>query len=206
MLGVGVQHEKRTSGGERSAAIFFGDFTNFKKINDLLGHDVGTEVLKVGFQEVRSLLREGDKSIVVRPSGDEVIVVVAGISEQEMHIIHKRIHETQANKLLAHGGTMSHLEQVVKRDKNDKLISQTYIDEIDDESFGETFKQRRSFVFVDGKPIVPLATLAVVALGSTFVQGSEITETMFKDATKRAEGNMGILKGKYQDRMGGRYR
>ncbi len=62
-------------------ALFFIDLDNFKEINDLLGHDVGDEVLMVVAQRLNGLKRSEDT--IARLGGDEFIIIIDDLAVGE---------------------------------------------------------------------------------------------------------------------------
>lgn len=66
-----------------SAGVIFIDIDGFKQVNDLYGHLFGDEVLK----GVANIFMEvvGDKGNVIRYGGDEFIVVMPNVSEDELN-------------------------------------------------------------------------------------------------------------------------
>lgn len=89
------QVAKAISHADRSglhAALFLLDIDNFKAVNDLLGHQVGDEVLKNLVLRLESLIREGDT--VGRLGGDEFLLVFEGLSEaDDVYPIARKVHE-----------------------------------------------------------------------------------------------------------------
>jgi diguanylate cyclase (GGDEF)-like protein/PAS domain S-box-containing protein len=76
--------------GEQRFALLFVDVDRFKGINDLLGHDVGDEVLRIVAGRIAEALREGD--LVARPGGDEFIALLPTIaSGADVDIVAQRI-------------------------------------------------------------------------------------------------------------------
>jgi len=73
-------------------AIAFIDFNKFKLINDLLGHDIGDEVLVRGAKILQNAIRKSD--FVARIGGDEFIILFSDITDKNdiIHLV-KRIAE-----------------------------------------------------------------------------------------------------------------
>lgn len=73
----------RTLPGERpsSCAVIVVDLDDFKPINDVFGHEVGDEVLKITAKRITSTVRGMDS--VARLGGDEFAVVCPGISQAD---------------------------------------------------------------------------------------------------------------------------
>lgn len=78
----------------RLLALMFIDLDKFKRVNDMLGHDVGDEVLKVTSDRLRSALRQTDSvgrdpatgvrtGNVGRLGGDEFIVILPDLGSSE---------------------------------------------------------------------------------------------------------------------------
>lgn len=61
-----------------SLAVFFLDGDNFKRVNDLHGHDVGDDFLQHFGQALVKSVRYDD--LVIRIGGDEFLIVVTGLS------------------------------------------------------------------------------------------------------------------------------
>ena len=75
-----------------SCAIFYLDGDNFKRINDVYGHDVGDEFL-IGFgKAIEKSIRSND--LVVRLGGDEFLIVVTGLS------LEKNLQELQIKQIV----------------------------------------------------------------------------------------------------------
>ena len=60
-------------------ALFFIDLNGFKKLNDLYGHEVGDEVLRMVGKRLRLSVRSGD--VVARLGGDEFVIIAKGVQD-----------------------------------------------------------------------------------------------------------------------------
>lgn len=79
----------------RRAGVMFIDLDKFKEINDLLGHDVGDDVLRRVSARIAECLRKNDT--LSRLGGDEFVAVLCEIeSSTEAGVIAARIIEAQA--------------------------------------------------------------------------------------------------------------
>lgn len=68
-------------GSGNGVGLLFCDINRFKRINDGLGHGAGDRVLRHVAEQIKKALREGDT--VARYSGDEFVVLLAGVSGLE---------------------------------------------------------------------------------------------------------------------------
>lgn len=76
LLGFGIAKAKRSGG---RAAVLMLDMDNFKKINDLLGHSGGDELLQRQAKRIRAAVREQDA--VSRMGGDEFTIMLSPVME-----------------------------------------------------------------------------------------------------------------------------
>jgi len=78
---------------EEPFSVLFLDVDNLKPINDTLGHEVGSELLREMAEVLRGCFRETD--VVGRLGGDE-FVVAGRLSEEEMGMVTRRLEEAAA--------------------------------------------------------------------------------------------------------------
>lgn len=86
--------QERYEQAERNSekyAIVLGDIDDFKKINDMYGHNVGDEVLKVVSDVFKEAVRSGD--IVCRWGGEEILIFLASTSKEQAVKVGNRIIE-----------------------------------------------------------------------------------------------------------------
>jgi len=76
---------------QRSLAIMYLDIDDFKQVNDIFGHDMGDELLKVVAGRLQSCVRSMDT--VCRQGGDEFIVLLSEITHPQdaAHVAEKII-------------------------------------------------------------------------------------------------------------------
>jgi diguanylate cyclase (GGDEF)-like protein len=77
------------SGGEPNFAVLYIDLDHFKDINELHGHDVGDELLKLCAEKIRLMLRRDD--FLARLSGDEFAAIVGCEESFEMQYLCHRL-------------------------------------------------------------------------------------------------------------------
>ena len=85
--------------GERFSVLML-DLDNFKRVNDLLGHQAGDELLKEAARRIQDLVRQTDT--VARFGGDEFLILQSNVATTEaVHRLCKRIsrHLQPAYKL-----------------------------------------------------------------------------------------------------------
>jgi diguanylate cyclase (GGDEF)-like protein len=124
-------------------AVYLLDLDEFKEINDVLGHDVGDDVLIAVARRLSGIVRPSDT--VARLGGDEFVVVCdIDSGEEEMLIIAERISDVLARPYRIEGRTLTVLASVggVFADNADtdpsKLLSRA-----DDAMYGVKWSRRR---------------------------------------------------------------
>jgi len=73
----------------RAFGVAFIDIDNFKSINDNYGHDIGDLVLQMVARRLETVLRPYD--ILGRWGGEEFVVLVPGVSKEQLHSISNRL-------------------------------------------------------------------------------------------------------------------
>ena len=68
------------------SALLFLDLDDFKQINDTYGHDHGDEVLKSVSHRILKSIRSFD--VAARVGGDEFVILVRGVKEEDKHSLH----------------------------------------------------------------------------------------------------------------------
>jgi diguanylate cyclase (GGDEF)-like protein/PAS domain S-box-containing protein len=99
------------STGQRGVAVYLLDLDEFKEINDVLGHDVGDDMLVAVAGRLQAIVRPTDT--VARLGGDEFVVVCDIESgEEEMLRIADRISSALARPYRIDGRTLTVLASV----------------------------------------------------------------------------------------------
>lgn len=80
---------RRADDQRQAVAILLCDLDHFKAVNDMLGHQIGDDVLKTVARNIRSALRGTD--LVFRWGGDEIVVVLEYETREGLHIAAERI-------------------------------------------------------------------------------------------------------------------
>jgi diguanylate cyclase (GGDEF)-like protein/PAS domain S-box-containing protein len=127
----------------RGVAVFLLDLDEFKEINDVLGHDVGDDVLIAVARRLSAIVRPSDT--VARLGGDEFVVVCDIESgEEEMLRITDRISTALARPYRIDGRTLSVLASVggVFADNADTDPSRL-LSRADDAMYGVKWSRRR---------------------------------------------------------------
>ena len=83
-------------------AVVFSDLDHFKHINDMHGHAIGDEVLRVTGRRLAQHLADAD--VVARIGGDEFVVVMSGADQTDAALLLKRIDRAVAGEPVYAGG------------------------------------------------------------------------------------------------------
>ena len=129
--------------GERGVAVYLLDLDEFKEINDVLGHDVGDDMLVAVAGRLQAIVRPTDT--VARLGGDEFVVVCDIESgEEEMLRIADRISSALARPYRIDGRTLTVLASVggVFAD-NAETDPSRLLSRADDAMYGVKWSRRR---------------------------------------------------------------
>lgn len=100
-LDQAIAMARRTNG---SVAIMFIDLDGFKAANDVLGHDVGDQVLVTVAERLRAAIRDVDT--VIRQGGDEFLVILVGVEDRRgPEMVAVKLIEALAAEIPAPKGT-----------------------------------------------------------------------------------------------------
>lgn len=89
---------------KQQMAILFIDLDKFKNINDTLGHDIGDLLLKETAKRLKASLRETD--FVCRVGGDEFIILLNNITNNEVNKLAQRIVDAFKDEFVLRGNTL----------------------------------------------------------------------------------------------------
>jgi len=70
-------------------AIMFIDLDHFKSINDIYGHQVGDELLKIVSKRIKSIIKKSD--LAARIGGDEFLILLKDVDIDQIASISNRI-------------------------------------------------------------------------------------------------------------------
>ncbi len=80
---------RKANDNKSSLGVLFIDFDNFKSINDTLGHGIGDKLLQQVVFIMQKCLRKQD--LISRQGGDEFLILVEGVTSEEICMFTKRI-------------------------------------------------------------------------------------------------------------------
>lgn len=84
--------------GGRMVGVLFIDMDRFKRVNDMLGHEVGDQVLKCIAERLKTVLRATDT--VARLGGDEFVIVAQGLrSSDDAEMLARKVIEAFHDRL-----------------------------------------------------------------------------------------------------------
>jgi diguanylate cyclase (GGDEF)-like protein len=95
----------RAQRDRRPAAAMLLDLNDFKRVNDMLGHGAGDELLREVGMRLDSVLRDADT--VARLGGDEFAIVLNGISLEEVRETADRVHDALRKPMTIEGVAVS---------------------------------------------------------------------------------------------------
>lgn len=99
---------ERANRNRMSFAFLIMDIDDFKKVNDVHGHDIGDRVLRLVAQATRKHLRKID--LLFRYGGEEFIVILPGAKEESARRTAERIREVvERSEHPLHGGSRIHV-------------------------------------------------------------------------------------------------
>ncbi len=87
-----------SSADDATGALLFIDLNDFKKINDLYGHEVGDQLLTIASERLRKSLRSCD--IIGRPGGDEFVALVPDVDPDVADKLAQRLTRALEEKYL----------------------------------------------------------------------------------------------------------
>ncbi len=90
---------------ESALALLFLDVDNFKRVNDMLGHNIGDALLRVIATTIQRIVRPED--VVARYGGEELVILSRGISDRNALILAERLRRHIAEVDLPSGGGAS---------------------------------------------------------------------------------------------------
>lgn len=88
---------QRAKADHYTSALLFIDLDRFKRINEMFGHDIGDELLIQIAERLTNVI--GPTNIAARLSGDEFVVFLKRVNEQEAQIIAEKLIKAISEKL-----------------------------------------------------------------------------------------------------------
>ena len=87
-------------GTARGLSLMFADMDGLKKINDMYGHEAGSEAIIEISKILKSSLRDAD--LIARWGGDEFVILTIGSNEENINLVVDRIEENLNNYNASH--------------------------------------------------------------------------------------------------------
>jgi diguanylate cyclase (GGDEF)-like protein len=81
--------------GDHRTAVMVADMDGLKIYNDALGHEAGDRAIQRVAEELQHAVRSED--LVARTGGDEFVVVMENVSEEDAGIVTQRVHDALRN-------------------------------------------------------------------------------------------------------------
>jgi diguanylate cyclase (GGDEF)-like protein len=107
---VGFRHSidaafDSVAGGNTQVGLLFVDLNQFKRVNDVYGHEAGDELIRQSAARLRSICRGADE--VARLGGDEFAIILADVQrEQHVRAAECRVKEAFAEPFTIDGITL----------------------------------------------------------------------------------------------------
>ena len=186
--------------------LVFGDLTNFRKVDKLLGQQVGDEALRELVREMQELMRRGDP--IVRFGGDEFGALLK-LTKKGCATMHARILRAQEEKLTSgrNQAAWNIIEREMEDYQFDLATDPTAAETRQPDWCVRTFAEgdRESRWLCNGThPLVPLRDLVVFSFGmQAFRYGDRES---YRQAMVLIQMRMKGQKRRFHDLMGGAYR
>jgi GGDEF domain-containing protein len=192
---------------KRKVGCAYLDLTNFKRINDVLGHAVGNQVLIEMFDQSGELARRADQVVLVRTSGagDEFLLLAGSITGDHFdHFIERlkanEFQKVDKQKQIALWDKIMDLYS--RAESNKRKLDVQIVDRYEPrtEIDGKRNIPYRRYLTIDGEEIAPLRDLMVASIGSAY--GSIMTDKEVSNLIQDAEHTMWRHKRVLQLQMG----
>jgi len=134
--------EERASGPDREGALLYLDLDDFKPINDLYGHEVGDEVLRIVAGRLGRLVRAGD--LTARLGGDEFAILLAqDLPATELVQLVGRVRRALASPMMVDGRRLQILCSVGFADLDADPEPHQVLDRADRAMYQDKSRRRR---------------------------------------------------------------